>query len=347
MEQSSQPQSTSRRNFLKSASITTVGTAGLLMNGSAVAAPTSRSTVVLVRHKGAVQNDGRVNQEVVKEMLARGLTELSSKSTLADAWKSFIPSSDRVGIKINTLGLRGVAGTTFTDHFSGVTSGIADGLKEAGIPSQNITIWDRMDSELIAAGLTLQKKEGQVRVMGTTGEKNEPCPGYDTKEMAMGKKTVHLSRILTDQIDSMINVSLLKDHMMAGITGSLKNHYGTIDNPMPFHWNNCTGPGIPELNLIEPIRKKQKLCICDALLGVYDGGPMWKTRSVFTYGGLLFSTDPVAMDAVHYKLINEQRKKKGEKAIKKSKVKHIALSGDLGLGVSKLENIDLKEIVLS
>jgi uncharacterized protein (DUF362 family) len=346
MNHSSGSQSINRRNFLKLASLATVGTSGLLVN-RAVAAPASRSTVVLVRHKGAVQNDGRINQKVVNDMLAQGLIELSSTGTLVDAWQSFIPSKDRVGIKINTLGLEGVAGINFTDHFSGVTTGIVDGLKKAGTEEQNIIICDRRDSELIAASLKLQKKEGQLRVMGTKGEKKELCPGYDKKEMAMGKKTVHLSRILTHQNDSLINVSLLKDHMMAGITGSLKNHYGTIDNPMPFHWHNCTDPGIPELNLIESIRKKQRLCICDALMGVYDGGPMWKTRNIFTYGGLLFATDPVAMDAVHFKLINEQRKKKGENSIKKNKAKHIALSGDLGLGVNKLENIDLKEIVLS
>lgn len=345
MNKHSQSQCLSRRNFIKSAALASLSTAGLMTNGSAAA--TLKSTVVLVRHKGAVQNDGKINQKVINYMLDRGITELSSKTTLIDAWQSYIPANNRVSVKINTIGTKGITGTSFTSHFSGVANAIVDRLKESGTEEKNIIIWDRMDSELVDAGLKLRKKEGQVRVMGTQGEKNGSFPGYDSKDMTLGKKNIHLSRILTDQTDILINVSLLKDHIMAGITGSLKNHYGSFDNPMHFHWHNCTGPGIPELNTLTPIKKKQKLCICDALMGVYDGGPTWKSRGIFTYNGLLLSTDPVAIDAVCLKLLNDQRKKQGKKTIKKSKARHIALSGDLGLGISRLESIDLKEIILS
>jgi len=49
--------------------------------------------------------------------------------------------------------------------------------------------------------------------------------------MAMGDSTVRLSRILTDDISILINVPIMKDHEITGVTGALKNHYGSVKMP--------------------------------------------------------------------------------------------------------------------
>jgi uncharacterized protein (DUF362 family) len=57
-------------------------------------------------------------------------------------------------------------------------------------------------------------------------------------------QTSHLSKILTRMCTYLVNVPVLKDHGKVGITLSLKNHYGTIDNPMDCHPNHYSGKGI-------------------------------------------------------------------------------------------------------
>ena len=77
------------------------------------------------------------------------------------------------------------------------------------------------------------------------------------------------------------------------MTGSIKNHFGSIDNPREFHPNNATNPGIPEINVIPVIRDKQKLIIADALLCVFDGGPRWNRDKICVNNEIIIGTDPV------------------------------------------------------
>ncbi len=334
-----------RREFIARSAVL-AGTTGTLLMPEVFAESNTKSKVVIVRHSGVVESSGQINQELLDQMFAKGMTALSGEDALGDAWKKYIMPNDRVGIKLNTIGLMNIKGTALTNHYSGVNQSIVKGLKEAGCKEENMILWDRFEEELENAGLTLQKSPEKVRVLGTmVNQKNENI-GYNSTPQKVGAKTSRVTKIVTSMSDSMINVSLLKNHMLAGVTGCLKNHYGTIDNPNKFHGKGCTNPGVSEINMIPVIREKQKLCICDALLGVHSGGPFWKQKNIFTYGGLIFGVDPVAVDAVCLKIINEQREKLNKKPISSNKAKHIKLSEDIGLGQSKLDNIDLQEINL-
>jgi hypothetical protein len=102
--------------------------------------------------------------------------------------------------------------------------------------------------------------------------------------------------------DYIVNISVLKNHGGAGVTLSLKNHYGTCNAPSYLHGNNCD-PYIPALNALAPIRGKQTICICDALLGIYSGGPGGNPQ--FTANKLIFSRDPVALDYCGRELLGE------------------------------------------
>lgn len=333
-------QSYQRRDFIKR---TGLGLAGLMMS-PALAVPSKQSTVVHVRHSGAIGEDGTINQAIVDEMFAKGLTVLSGKNTLIDSWNTFILPQDRVSVKMNAINLRGIRDTPLVAHFSGVAQSIAEGLNAAGTRKEGIIFWDRTTKEMARTGLVPQYGDAGVRVMGTTSKNERENVGYEARSENVGEKKVHVSKILTRMTDSMINVSVLKNHLAAGITGSLKNHYGTIDNPTPFHWRNCTNPGIPEINLIPAIRNKQRLCVCDALLGAYSRGPYWRRNYIFKHGGLLFSTDPVALDRVCTGILNEKRIAEGKDPIRwKPGRDQMTLSSKMGLGVSDMSSIHLKE----
>ena len=47
---------------------------------------------------------GRANDEVVREMMARGMRTLTGAGTTPDAWRRFFEPSDVVGIKVNCGG---------------------------------------------------------------------------------------------------------------------------------------------------------------------------------------------------------------------------------------------------
>jgi len=66
---------------------------------------------------------------------------------------------------------------------------------------------------------------------------------------------------------------VLKDHGTAGVTLSMKNHYGSVDNPGSLHGGQCD-PYIPELNNVPDIKDKTRLIV----LGWISGDIYRRTR---------------------------------------------------------------------
>jgi uncharacterized protein (DUF362 family) len=310
----------------------------------------NKSRIVLVRHPRVVDAAGHVQAPILKEMIARAMDEFTGKTGAKEIWGPFLNTGRPVGLKLNTLGLSGIRKSTLTQHFSAVTSVVVDQLKAAGCAEKDLIIWDRSDEELANAGLTIQKNPGSLRVLGVIGDRSsrgddQIAREYEPTYYPVGNKKVRLCRVLTDQFDTLISIPLLKHHRLAGITGALKSHFGSIDNPGQFHSSRCVNPGIPEINAIPLIRKKQKLIIADALMGLCDGGPWWNPRHVWPYGGIVVGTDPVAMDAVLLKIIDEERKTRDLQPIARS-IRQLKLSEQLGLGTCDPARIDLKTIRL-
>ena len=343
-----------RRAFLKGAAAGTLGmTVGLpLLEGGLFAQESAtKSRVVLVRHPSVVDAAGNVRIPLLRKMITRAMAEYTGKSVSKEIWGPFFSASRTVGLKLNTLGLSNIRKSSLTEHFSAVISVLADELKAAGCAEKDVIVWDRSEEELANAGLTVQKSPDKIRVLGVMGDRSsrgsEKIAGkYDPTYYPVGNKKVRLCRILTDQCDTLISVPLLKHHRLAGITGSLKSHFGSIDDPGQFHSTRCVSPGIPEINAIPVIRRKQKLIIADALMGLCHGGPWWDPRHVWPFGGIVVGTDPVAVDAVLLQIIDEERKTRDLQPIARS-IRQLKLSEQLGLGTCDPTRIDLKKIELS
>ena len=343
----------SRRDFIKHTSLSALGVSLLgaipsSLKGAFLSDSVSvKSKVVLVRHSKVIAATGETDQIILDEMLKTAVTNFSGENSTASFWQKYFTPNDSIGLKVNTLGLTGISGSPATNHFQAITTSIIDSFRPAGIKDENFIIWDRSEEELVSAGFTIQSERGKTRVIGNVAtRKGSGGVGYAEEELKVGDKTTHLSKILTEICSSIINIPLMKDHGAAGITGALKNHYGTINNARDFHSNNCTNPGIPEINLLSGIRSKQKLIIMDALMGVFNGGPRWDRNFMWPYGGILIGTDPVAIDTVLLNIINDKRKSKGMAEITESHAKHIKISGEMGLGTNKLDEIDFVKIEL-
>lgn len=342
-----------RREFIKS---TAVGATAIYLSPSfAFGADAGlKSRVVNVINSKMVDSNDQVHAQYARQSVDEALLLLTQKKDIKDAWMQIFPdlkTKDTIGLKVNCVNRKC---PTHPEIAYAIAQSMIDSF---GMNPNNIIIWDRTNSELKKSGYTINKTDKGVRCFGTVEsfsiprwiiKKNQDESGgigYDKNQpIDVGDgKTSHLSKILTQMTTYMINVPVLKDHGKAGITLSLKNHYGTIDNPHDCHSNYCD-PFVSKICADPQIKDKTKLIICDAVFGVYKGGPLgapqWKNNSI------LASTDPVSLDYTGMQIINAQRKKNDldnvdEKAI------HVQTSHDMGLGFADPNKILFKESVLS
>ncbi len=140
----------------------------------------------------------------------------------------------------------------------------------------------------------------------------------------------HLSLIVSRMINKMITIPVLKDHRSSGVTLALKNmSHGMNNNVARSHLvgvspqNSSSGDfasGPNQCNTFIPqavsqpiLRQRATLHILDGLIGTYEGGPgCWnQTWATWRHKGLLFATDPVALDHVGWEIIDAQRVKMG------------------------------------
>ena len=168
-------------------------------------------------------------------------------------------------------------------------------------------------------------------------------PWFSASDQQVGNKTTRLSNILEKDCTALINLPCLKSHRLAGVTGALKNHYGSIDNPREFHDNDCCNPGAAEINNIPAIRDRHRLVVCNALMGLWEGGPRWNPAYMWMEGSLIIGEDPVAVDAVMLQMIDAKRQEAGYPVVA-PRAGHLQLSEQIGLGNSRMENIQLLSI---
>jgi len=144
-----------------------------------------------------------------------------------------------------------------------------------------------------------------------------------------------------------INIPVLKDHGIAGVTVSLKNMFGAIHNPNKYHLD-VGDPYIADVNMLWAIRQKTRLTICDATTAQYEGGPSYLPHWNWEYNGLLLGSDPVALDTVGWRLIEEKRMIEGVPTLAEAgrEPTYIATAADAnhGLGTNDAERIDLVEV---
>lgn len=340
----------SRRDFLKTSSMGTLALAAAGgFPGKTLAAFDSpaqtKSKVILIQHSDVIDAAGRIQTPLVQKMIDKAVIAFSGESSLKEAWGKYFTSEDVVGLKVNTLGLTEVQGMDYVQHFSVVTKAVASGLKQVGIKEENMIVWDRSDEELTQAGFSINRESGGMRVMGNKTSRRGSEGRFNPKSYPVGANSSRVSAILADMCTSMVSIPVVKTHGNSAFTCSLKTHYGTIDNPREFHPNNCTNPGIPEVNTIPIIRERQKLIVCDAMMAAIEGGPRWNRRFTKPYGGILVGTDPVAIDTIAVKILDGIRAKEEMEPIALKAV-HIPLSAELGVGTNNPSNIELIELTI-
>ena len=326
--------------------------------------------VIAVRHPGCIISD-KYQKTPVQQMIRRGMLELTGAPSWVDAWRVFVEPGDVVGIKLNPNGMPRVISAPEVLH------AVIDGLREAGVKSRDIVVFDRNRTFILKAGYNQWLPEGvrwawasetydgiQLDMDGY----DRDCymelpviqPGQDANDRHFRRS--YVAKFLTNGINKLINIPVLKHHQSAGVTLALKNMaYGMANNVARSHQNStlhCTSVFIPAIIDLAPFRQKAVLHIIDGVKGVYHGGPSARPEYIWEHKTLYFATDPVAADRTGWKALDRKRVEMGLATIALSKPdkvstrlncqpEHIEIAGALGLGEFNDAKIDVREIALT
>jgi uncharacterized protein (DUF362 family) len=263
--------------------------------------------------------------EALEQMLDAAVMSLTGLKDATAAWATLFKPTERVAVKVNSI-----RGSHVWTH-APLVMAVAGRLQQAGIPPEQVVIYDRRTAELQSAGFPVNSEGPGVRCYGT---ETSYTPGWTLIE-----SDIRLSQILLD-CDALINMPVLKSHTISGITFGLKNHYGTFDRPSRFHGERLR-QALGDLNALQPIRDRTRLTIGDVLVVVEPG---W--ASTVPGDSILASFDPVALDAIGLDLFVGAMgwdSPSAKSAISRAApwLEHAA---ELGLGIHDLASIDLVEL---
>jgi hypothetical protein len=294
--------------------------------------PDVPSTVVHARHTGVWDGES-LSPAAVRAMLDASITELTGLGDARAAWAALFRPEERVAIKVNVF-----RNSLVWTHLPLVTA-LTDCLQEAGLPPEQIVIFDYLTSEFETAGYPVNQDGPGVRCYGTDQRYTE---GRD-----VAGKSIKLSDVLLE-CDALINLPVLKKHMMSGLSFALKNHYGTVDLPERLHspLSRC----IAELNTLPEIKDRTRLVIGDALgVCIQDvaSWPYWREEK--PGDSLLVSYDPVAVDTLGLRLFSEMLTANGgDPAWPQDKAnEYLEIAAELGVGTNDEGNMDVRELALT
>jgi uncharacterized protein (DUF362 family) len=322
--------------------------------------------VAVVKNSRSVSENTIVGQEV-HDMIARSMLDLTGEKKLKKAWRKFVAPGDRIGLKINP-----VAGKSLTTSHEVVRAIIAQ-LEASGIDRSHLTIWDRREFELTDAGFTPENYPG-IRIAGTEqmdkdglyygkdgklygehmidrdwyywadveGEYDE----YTMPYMVNGGKYSYFTKIVTQDLDKIINVPILKN-AGATVTLALKNlAYGSVSNTGRLHarlWNETCA----QVCAFAPLRDKVVLNIVDGIKGCFNGGPGANPQFFCDYHVIITGTDPVAVDRIGYDIVLAKRIAEGlQKEGAATALDFMLQAEKLSLGIADRTKIDLREVLL-
>ncbi|HMD95716.1 MAG TPA: DUF362 domain-containing protein [Terriglobia bacterium] len=324
-----------RREFLRTCIAgAALGVAPVPHAGSAPAALQTKSRVVVARDAALRGSGASVDSARLLKLLDRAMQSFYDCDSPLAAWKKLVRPGEVVGLKVNCLAGRGTASTNVM-----LVEAIAERLQQAGI--KDIVVWDRLDGDLESAGFRPGSKQSGIRYIGNDSA------GYEQDLAIYGSVGSLVSRTLTRTCDAVINLPVLKDHGIAGITLALKNLFGAIHNPNKYHLD-VGDPYIADVNMLPPIRQKIRLSICDATTAQYEGGPSYMPQWSWPFNGLLVAQDPVALDYTGWRLIEQKRSEQGMKSLEAEKraPTYIATAADARhrLGTNQPSQIEKVEV---
>ena len=344
-----------RRDFLKIAAIGAAGIRWTSLQTPDSELRTSKSKVVKVTGHGVMEHGqtslsmpplARPDAVIVERMIENGLVAFTGKKDITEAWKSVVSPSDVVGIKTNPIG-----GKKLSTNPE-VVNAIVNGLMLAGVKENNIIVWDKEEKYLLEADYFINTSEKGVRCYAT-----EPTAGYDKDvfyetdedepDLREEDDTRSLfSNIVTKHVTAIINVPVMKDHPITGVTLCLKNiTFGSVNNAPRFHPDPFYGdPMIAEVYSHPMLKGKVRLHVLDCLRACFAGGPAsMSPKTIWHEEAVFIGTDPVAIDQIGLDIIEKKRLENKFTSIA-HRARHIKGAAQMGLGTNDRDKMELIEL---
>ncbi len=291
--------------------------------------------------------------ERIEAMVNRGITNLTGKMTPREAWLSLVTTQDVVGIKVYSnpgpnSGTRPAVAAT-----------VARGLIAAGLPPANIVVWDKVESDLRAAGFFELEQQLGIRVAASARAGYDDTNFYKTSlignlvygDLEFGKdgedigKRSFVSKLVTHELTRIINLTPLLNHNDAGVCGNLYSlALGSVDNVLRFESDSGRlATAVPEIYALPALYDRVVLNIVDALVCQYEGGQRGLLHYSVVLDQLRFSRDPVALDMLSIKELDRQRRNARAPNVRPNLelYRNAAL---LELGVSELSKMQIETL---
>jgi len=303
----------------------------------------------------------KANPAQVATAFNTGLLRWSGKPTVADAWKTLIKPGERIGLRIST------SGGSITSTHPALVQTMIEGLIQAGVQSKDIIVWDKNPHHMMSAGYVPMQPDNQWQCKSTV-----EGSGWDSKvfyfqesvgrliwgdhefkgtalpiippEGSVAAKDApevreqisnrsYFSKIITQEVDKVINIPSMTSHPGVGILGCLSSlALGSIDNHRRFlDGSASSAQAFAEILRKEVIAEKTILHVMDGLIMQYAGGPAFDPNHATSTGFILIGQDPVAIDSWCLQQMEYRREDHSVVAIG-SKADHIKAAQAHGLG---------------
>jgi hypothetical protein len=255
-------------------------------------------------------------------MVDQGMIALTGAASLASAWQILLPNyqaGQKIAIKANFNNSYTCTDTdTQIDALIQPVNAIVRGLKLIGVQEADIWVFDaaRMIPDRFAVGCVYPgvtffgSGSCDSRSLATF---NSTAPGstiqFNPPPGAPNPGTIKVTDVLVNA-NYLINMPIMKNHVLAGVTLGFKHHFGSTNNPSGMHANvNLAGAGyrsdynaLIDLYQNPHIGPKTILTLGDGLFAsktLQNGSPsLWNSFGGHLPNSLFFATDPVAVDCV-------------------------------------------------
>jgi hypothetical protein len=308
---------------------------------------------VVVVHDPAATDAFRPIPERIVAMMNQGITNLTGKPGVVQAWQSLVSTQDVVGIKVFS------APGPNSGTRPAVVEAVVKGLLSAGLPPRNIIIWDKQLIELRQAGYFDLAERYQVRVSSAAQAGYDETAFYenqlignlvwgelefDRKGPGIGRKSF-VSKLINQRLTKIINVTPLLNHNEAGVSGNLYSlAFGGVDNVARFEANpSRLAVAVPEIYALTNLSDRVVLNIVDALICQYEGFERGLLHYSSTLNQLRLSKDPVALDVMSLQDLERQRQAARAPSIK-ANAELYTNAALLELGVSDPKRIQVETL---
>jgi len=288
------------------------------------------SPVILAERPGVVENLTNIDARQTRQMVDEALRTLTSAPDIGTAWTRLgITPQDVVGIKISTEG-----GSALCTHHA-LVQAICDGLREAGVPSTQIIIWDKFQDKMRRASYAPRTASSSNAAIASVvpGDNYDPDVFYKNEIVGRlmwgdfhfmqkrgfsgtGSNSIlnrsYYTKFLTQICTKIINVPVLTDNRFVGMSGCLSTlALDSVDNNRRFQGPRTFGDPAIEILDQKFIRRKVVVNILDALVAQAAGGPAFNPQFCQSLGAIYVSRDPVAIDSLALPRLEKMRRAMG------------------------------------